>query len=148
MIKKAINKETGAEYNVLISMTTFSPKQFAMIQAIIAHYDAAVAADAEGKISTEERERYAKRQYRRVEIFRAATAVEPTRACSPYYVTKNKALQTAAHLYDLKRAKLAKSADSEKTAKPPKSEKKAKIEAGDAPAALPPAETALALIES
>jgi hypothetical protein len=91
-IKHATNEQTGEEYKVLISVTKFNAKQFAMIQAIIAFFDALVAfvtkheafADANmlkayckvrdiadaSKITLDEEtiKRYAQRIFRRSEI--------------------------------------------------------------------------------
>jgi hypothetical protein len=123
-IKKAINKETNEEYKVLIQMTRFDAKKFAMIEKIIAFYDAidanyeALKAHFEKveRATEDDKARYAKRLYKRKEIYHASVMcdLDNKRACAVYYVTKNKALQTANHLYDLKRCKLQ-SDDSAKT---------------------------------
>lgn len=118
-MKKAINKETGTEYKVLVSGTKFNTKQMAMIEAIIKHFD---ALSENPDIDEETRKRWAARLYRRVEIYRAAVAVDQERACAPYYLTKNVALRTASGLYDLKRCKPA-TAEAPKAPKAPKATK-------------------------
>lgn len=120
-MKKAINKETGAEYKVLMSMTRFTDFQMMMISAIIAFYDALVAGDVENKIDDETRKRYAQRMYRRSELIRSVLYIRANDArfdsnnCV-YYLTKNQAMQSKG-MYDLKRAKLAKAADAPKETK-------------------------------
>ena len=117
MIKHAINNETKTEYKVLISLTRMSESQMTMINKIIAHFDALVANDSENKIDADTRKRYEARLYKRVEIFHASVAVDTNRKCAVYYVTKNNALKNAAHLYDLKRCKLATSKNDSATSK-------------------------------
>lgn len=91
----------------LVDIRTFSEKQMNVINAIIAYYDAQVSSDTENSISEETRKRYAKRQYRRVEILNAHRATSD-KTCNPYFVSKNVFLHDSnAHLFNLAKAKLA-----------------------------------------
>jgi len=109
-MKHAFNNDTQTEYKVLVSCLRFTALQMMLIDSVVSFYDTLVASDSEAKISDEDRTRYAKRLYRRSELIKSvliirANDVRFSDTMCIYFVTKNKALQTNNHLYDLKRCK-------------------------------------------